>query len=86
MLSLNGQVEIDKALNLKGDQRAEFFNDLIIELKDLNGNVIETSAPDNEGIFEISGLFPKDYYIEVTYVGTKYNLKINKRRDRTSIF
>ena len=75
MLSLNGQVEIDKALNLKGDQRAEFFNDLIIELKDLNGNVIETSAPDNEGIFEISGLFPKDYYIEVTYVGTKYNLK-----------
>lgn len=75
MLSLTGQVELDKALKLKGDERTEFFNDLIIELKDLDGNVIETSAPDNEGIFEISGLFPEDYFIEVIYVGVKYNLK-----------
>lgn len=75
MLTLSGNVELDKELNLKGDEKVEFYNDLIIELKDLEGNVIETAAPDNEGLFDISGLFPKEYYIEVTYIGTKYDLK-----------
>lgn len=75
MLTLSGNVELDKSLNLKGSEKVEFYNDLIIELKDLNGNVVETAAPDNEGLFDISGLFPKEYYIEVTYIGTKYDLK-----------
>ena len=75
MLTLSGNVTLDESLGLKGDEKEEFYNNLIVELKDLQGNVIETTAPDNEGIFDISGLFPKDYYIEVTYVGTKYDLK-----------
>ncbi len=75
MLTLSGSVELDKGLNLKGDEKIEFYNDLIIELKDLNGNVVESAAPDNEGLFDISGLFPKEYYIEVTYIGSKYDLK-----------
>lgn len=74
MLTLSGNVELDKNLNLTEDEKVEFYNDLIIELKDLDGNVVETAAPDNEGLFDISGLFPKEYYIEVTYIGTKYDL------------
>ncbi|MGL5277737.1 MAG: hypothetical protein ACRC8M_01470 [Cetobacterium sp.] len=75
MLTMSGNVQLDKGLNLNADEKIEFYNDLIIELKDLNGNVVETAAPDNEGLFDMSGLFPKEYYIEVTYVGTKYDLK-----------
>lgn len=75
MLTLSGNVELDKGLNLDSDEKVEFYNDIIIELKDLDGNVVETAAPDNEGLFDISGLFPKEYYIEVTYIGSKYDLK-----------
>lgn len=75
MLTLSGNVELDKTLKLNAEEKIEFFNDLIIELKDLNGNVIEIAAPDNEGLFDISGLFPIEYYIEVTYIGAKYDLK-----------
>lgn len=75
MLTLSGTVEIDKALGLSEADRESFYSDLVVELKDLNGKVIEASIPDNEGRFDISGLFPKDYYIEVTYIGTKFDLK-----------
>lgn len=75
MLSLTGTVKIDRSIPLSENDKVDFYRDLVIELKDLNGKVIETTAPDNEGIFEISGLFPKDYYIEITYLGIKPNLK-----------
>lgn len=80
LLTLSGYVEIDKRLRLTTSEKEEFFNNLIIELKDLNGKVIETTIPDNEGIFEMSGLFPNDYYVEVTYVGTKHKLKSMKKQ------
>lgn len=75
MLSLSGNVVLDSNFKLSKEEMVEFYNSLIIELKDFRGRVIETAAPDNEGMFEISGLFPKEYYIEVTYIGTKYDLK-----------
>lgn len=75
MLTLSGEIVLDEILNLKDDEKEEFYGELVIELKDLNGEVIETAIPDNEGLFDISGLFPKDYYIDVTYIGTKYDLK-----------
>ena len=75
MLTLSGHVILDEALGLKAEEKEEFYGQLVIELKDLNGDVIETTLPDNEGLFDISGLFPKDYYIEVTYIGSKYDLK-----------
>lgn len=75
MLTLSGGVQVDKELNLNEYEKIEFYNDLIIELKDSKGNTIEMATPDNEGLFDISGLFPKEYYIEVTYVGSRYNLK-----------
>ena len=81
MLTLSGHVLIDETLNMLEEDREAFYSELVIELKDLNGEVIETALPDNEGLFDISGLFPKDYYIEVTYIGTKYDLK-----NRTTIF
>lgn len=78
MLTLSGYVFLDKNLNLKENEKEDFYNDFIIEIKDLTGKVIETTLPDSEGYFDISGLFPKDYYIEVTYVGSKYDFKTIK--------
>ncbi len=78
MLTLKGSVLLDQELKLVGDEKAAFYNDLIIELKDLKGNVVETAIADDTGMFDISGLLPKDYYIEVTYIGTKYDLETIK--------
>ena len=78
MLSLKGSVLLDQELKLVGDEKTAFYNELIIELKDLKGNVLETTIADDTGKFDISGLLPKDYYIEVTYIGTKYDLKTIK--------
>ncbi|MGL4935573.1 MAG: hypothetical protein ACRC51_08850 [Cetobacterium sp.] len=75
MLTLSGHVNIDNSLKLTAKEKIELYNDLIIELKNTQGETIEVSAPDNTGMFDISGLFPKDYYIEVTYVGTRYDLR-----------
>ncbi|MGL5936121.1 MAG: hypothetical protein ACRCZI_10940, partial [Cetobacterium sp.] len=75
MLTLSGRVNIDEKLKLTSSQKVELFNELIIEIKNSEGETIEVAAPDNTGMFDISGLFPKDYYIEVTYIGTKFDLK-----------
>lgn len=79
MLTLSGSVELDKDLRLKNDEKVDFYNELLIDIKDLKGNIVETTSPDNEGLFDVSGLFPKEYYIEVTYIGSKYDLKTVRR-------
>lgn len=75
MLTLSGKVNVDQALKLTSSEKEELYNDLIIEIKDFKGETLEIAAPDNTGDFDISGLFPKDYYVAVTYVGVKYDLK-----------
>lgn len=79
MLMLSGIVEVDEKLNIKPSEMEEFYSNLIIEIRDFEGKVIDSTVPDNEGIFEMSGLFPDNYYIEVTYVGTKHNLQSIKK-------
>lgn len=74
MLNLNGTIKIDEVLNLKKDEIEELYQDILIEIKDLSGKSIELTVPDNTGKFDVSGLFPEEYRIEVSYLGTKYNL------------
>ncbi|MGL4865517.1 MAG: hypothetical protein ACRC4T_20670, partial [Cetobacterium sp.] len=39
-----------------------------------NGKVIDRAIPDEQGIFEISGLLPKKYLIEVVYMGIDHQI------------
>ncbi|MDY2801694.1 MAG: hypothetical protein SOV59_10575, partial [Fusobacterium mortiferum] len=46
-----------------------------VQVKDLSGKVIDMAIPDNTGVFEISGLFPEQYFIEVQYTGIDYSIR-----------
>lgn len=74
MLNLNGTIHIDELLKLKNIEKEEVYDNILINIKDLNGKVIETTMPDNTGVFDISGLFPKEYILEIQYIGNKYKI------------
>lgn len=75
MLNLSGKINIDEGLNLTDLEKEELYQNVLIEIKDLNGKSIELVMPDNIGEFDVSGLFPEKYIIEVSYLGDKYNLQ-----------
>lgn len=79
MIDLSGYVDFDKELNLSEKEKQEFYSDVLIEIKDKSGKRIELVAPDDTGHFDVSGLFPKEYDIEVSYLGNKYNIPSLKR-------
>ena len=79
MLNLTRTIKIDEALKLNEVEKEELYQDILVEIKDINGKSIELTVPDNTGSFDVSGLFPEKYVIEVSYLGVKYNLeKLNE--------
>ncbi|MGL5725168.1 hypothetical protein [Cetobacterium sp.] len=74
MLNLSGFINIDKSLKLTELQKDELYNNLLIEIQDLNNNTLDITMPDNTGVFDISGLFPIEYIIKIEYIGTDFNL------------
>lgn len=75
MINLHGVIELDKILKLNEQEKEDFYSEILIEIKDEKGKTIELVSPDNTGTFDVSGLFPDSYNIEVSYVGTKYNIE-----------
>ena len=74
MLNLTGEIIIDEKMGLSDLEKEALYQDLLIEIKDMNGESIELAIPDNTGIFDISGLYPDKYTVDVTYLGVKYDL------------
>lgn len=79
MIDLSGSVNFDEELNLTETEKQEFYSDVLIEIKDKNGKTLELVAPDNTGHFDVSGLFPEEYIIEISYLGLKYNIPSLKK-------
>lgn len=75
MLTLTGIVNIDSAITEDQQQKMVIYEDILVKIKDLKGKIIDMAVPDETGMFEISGLLPKKYIIEVTYEGGNYNIK-----------
>ena len=74
LLTLTGIINIDSSLNKTAKEKIVMYSELLIKVKDLDGKVLDMSIPDEAGIFEISGLLPKKYYLEVSYLGATYNI------------
>lgn len=74
MLTLSGSVELDKALNLSSEDIQALYSDILIKVKDIKGNEIELTMPDETGHFMVSGIFPDKYFLEIKYMGDKFNL------------
>lgn len=79
MIDLTGFVNFDDELNLDEKEKQEFYSDVLIEIKDKNGKTLELVAPDDTGHFDVSGLFPEEYIIEISYLGLKYNIPSLKK-------
>ncbi|MBC2857010.1 carboxypeptidase regulatory-like domain-containing protein [Cetobacterium sp. 2A] len=75
MLTLTGFINIDDILDLSSMDKIRLYDELLITVKDSNGKVIDRAIPDEQGIFEISGLLPKNYLIEVTYMGIDHQIQ-----------
>lgn len=82
MIDIAGYVEFDDDLKLTDDEKEAFYSDVLVEIRDKEGNSLELVAPDNTGHFDVSGLIPEDYQLEVYYLGTKYKIP-NMKRDFT---
>lgn len=88
MINLSGYVNLDENLNLKPEARNEFYSNIIIQILDSKNQEIELASPDNEGYFDISGLYSGDYVIKVHYIGDDYKipdvsqkLKLNREKN-----
>ena len=75
MVSLTGIVKIDDILKLSNIQKARMYDDILVKIKDANGKVLDMAIPDETGVFEVSGLLPQKYMIEVNYMGIDYQIK-----------
>lgn len=75
MVSLTGVVNVDEILGMTSSDKMRIYDNILVKIKDINGTVLDMAIPDEQGIFEISGLFPKKYFIEVNYMGLDYNIK-----------
>lgn len=75
MMTLQGLLELDKGLNLSESERKDLYDNIVIQVKDKNGKIIESTLAEENGEFIISGLFTDKYLLEVEYIGTKFKIK-----------
>lgn len=75
MMTLQGILDLDKGLNLSAEEKRDLYDNIIIQVKDKKGRVIESTLADENGEFIVSGLFTEEYLIEAEYVGTKFKIK-----------
>lgn len=75
MTTLTGQINVSELLNLSEIDKMKIYENIIVKIKDSTGKEVELTMPDETGVFEISGLLPKKYLIEVTYIGIDYAIK-----------
>ncbi|MHA4990769.1 hypothetical protein [Cetobacterium somerae] len=74
MLTLTGFINVEDILELNSIDKMRLYEELLVTVKDINGKVIDRAIPDEQGIFEISGLLPKKYLIEVVYMGIDHQI------------
>ena len=69
LLTLTGLVRIDPILKKTTEEKIAMYGDMLVKVKDLSGKIIDMAIPDEMGVFEISGLLPKKYSLEISYTG-----------------
>lgn len=74
LLTLTGLVHIDPILQKSSEQKIAMYSNMLVKVKDLSGKIIDMAIPDEMGIFEISGLLPKKYSLEISYTGVDMSI------------
>lgn len=75
MVSLTGEVKIAEILGMNTMEQMRIYDNILVKVKDIDGKVLDMAIPDETGVFEVSGLLPKKYFLEVNYMGLDYSIK-----------
>lgn len=75
MTTLTGQINVAEMLGLSELEKMKIYENIIITIKDISGKELEVTMPDETGTFDVSGLLPTEYLIEVNYIGIDYSIK-----------
>lgn len=75
MPTLTGQINVAEMLGLSELEKMKIYENIIITIKDISGKELEVTMPDETGTFDVSGLLPTEYLIEVNYIGIDYSIK-----------
>lgn len=75
MVSLTGVVKIAEILGMNTMEQMRIYDNILVKVKDIDGKVLDMAIPDETGVFEVSGLLPKKYFLEVNYMGLDYSIK-----------
>ena len=74
MTTLTGQINVAEMLGLSELEKMKIYENIIITIKDISGKELEVTMPDETGTFDVSGLLPTEYLIEVNYIGIDYSI------------
>ncbi|MGL5614173.1 hypothetical protein [Cetobacterium sp.] len=75
MVTIIGEIQVDKNLNLKDKEKEVLFENMLIKVLDEKGKLIEYLNPEFDGTFEVSGLYAKKYMLQVEYIGVNNKSK-----------
>ncbi|MCX3066795.1 hypothetical protein OQE61_04730 [Cetobacterium somerae] len=75
MVTIVGEIQVDKNLNLKDKEKEVLFENMLIKVLDEKGKLIEYLNPEFDGTFEVSGLYAKKYMLQVEYIGVNNKSK-----------
>ncbi|MEG0398259.1 MAG: hypothetical protein RR656_04145, partial [Cetobacterium sp.] len=69
MVTIVGEIQVDKNLNLKDKEKEALFENILIKVLDEKGKLIEYLNPESDGTFEVSGLYARKYMLQIEYIG-----------------
>ncbi|WP_281699732.1 hypothetical protein [Cetobacterium somerae] len=69
MVTIVGEIQVDKNLNLNSKEKEALFENTLIKVLDEKGKLIEYLNPESDGTFEVSGLYARKYMLQVEYIG-----------------
>ena len=69
MVTIIGEIQVDKNLNLKDKEKEALFENMLIKVLDEKGKLIEYLNPESDGTFEVSGLYARKYMLQIEYIG-----------------
>lgn len=75
MVTIVGEIQVEKSLNLNDKERESLFENILIKVLDEKGKLIEYLNPESDGTFEVSGLYARKYLLQVEYIGVDNKAK-----------
>ncbi|MGL4508565.1 hypothetical protein [Cetobacterium sp.] len=74
LVTLEGYISLE-GLDIPEDDAINVYNDIIVTVMDEKGKELEHTIPEDNGGFQVSGLFSEKYRIKIQYLGDKEGIE-----------